>query len=85
MELTSRERTREIARSMRTEEQSRFHNRLRILRNLGYDDLVAGEVIEPGDLDAWTLFAEDPYEWTIHCDSGTYGRLWAVIMRRELN
>lgn len=85
MEMTSREQAREIARSLGTEEQIRFHNRLRILRNIGFHDLVAGEVIEPDDLDAWHEFLEDPFAWVIQSDSRAYSRLWAVMMRRELN
>lgn len=84
-EVTARERTRAIVKSMEAEEQTMFLSRLRILRDIEYQDLVEAGAIAHGDLSEWDEFLADPYDWALSRDVATYARLWGAMMKREMN
>lgn len=60
-----------------------FHNRLRILLNIGMIELERAGVIEPGDRAEWDRFRESPWRWFIACSDEQAEALWALMNSRS--
>ena len=60
-----------------------FHNRLRIMTSIDFDELVDAGVIEDDDEAEWDAFRKDPYRWFILADDDKARELWLLIERRH--
>jgi hypothetical protein len=60
-----------------------FHNLLRILVSLDWDDLSAAGIIARDDVKAWNSFRNDPFRWFIRADDETARKLWTLIEHRQ--
>ncbi len=60
-----------------------FHNRLRILLNVGMYDLEDAGIIEQGDVAAWERFQASPWRWFIGCGDEQAAKLWALMNSRS--
>ncbi len=59
-----------------------FHNGLRILLNLDFDDLAKAGVFEVSQIDRWQQFQRDPFRFFIRTDEETADALWRLIQER---
>lgn len=60
-----------------------FHNGLRILLNLDFDDLVRAGVFDEHRVDEWEKFRLDPFRTFIRADEETAERIWELIQARQ--
>ena len=56
-----------------------FHNGLRILMNLDFDDLVKAGAFHEWQADAWQNFRRDPFRSFIRADEETVDIIWDLI------
>mgnify|MGYP001568633403 CR=1 FL=1 len=67
---------------------SEFHNGLRILLNIDFDDLATAGVMDDvgqsrrAAFGEWILFRQDPFRWFIRCDDEKADKIWKLIENR---
>lgn len=59
-----------------------FHNGLRILTNIDFDELVEAKVIEGDDEVEWTVFRKNPWKWAVIADDDQFSALWTLMVKR---
>lgn len=60
---------------------AQFHNALRVLTIIDYDELVAAGV---ENIDRrWASFQADPFRWFIRASDADAAKVWAIIEARQ--
>jgi hypothetical protein len=63
-----------------------FHNNLRILLNIEFQELVQFKVFNEEDIDVnskWTAFQRNPFKFFIRADTESANKIWGLIQARQ--
>lgn len=58
----------------------RFHNALRIMRSIDFDEFHAASGLNEA---SWAEFTYNPYHFFIRADDATALAIWSIIERRQ--